>query len=438
MEGEAVSLKILVCDDVDNRAAKWAAALAGVDAGRSVFEVVVPPEDDLVAAIDSLEKRREVARMTSEARPPDLTPEEKRAVATNLFDDVAILVLDYDLFWLGVNRDAEKRSLPTRARLTGEGVAYLVRCYSRCDYIVGLNQFGENTFDLNLRGHLESYADLNIGGVQLGNPGLWGDWVDGFRPSSWPNLLTAAKAQQDRMSFLATRMSSPVLETLNLVDDGYPTVPREALEFLGSDPLALTFEQFAVSGRPRGFDKPDVPWEGEALVRVAASRVAKWLEREVLSGTEALVDRPHLVERFPSVLGATEPDLSMLNKGSYPRENQGTLEHPAVAEAMFAHGSWLSRPAWHWPKLSADSRIDEVADPWSGDAPTFRFCEDVSRFLPEEACLTYSAEVRSSWVTRYVAGPPAISAARQIAPELYDGEFSLAKVTYEPVDVLER
>lgn len=286
-------LKILVCDDVDNRAARWANALKQVDGGRGLLQVVIPADEDLVAAIDSLEKRREVARMTSEQRPPKLSEEDQRAVHSNLFDDVSILILDYDLFWLGVDRDADTRVLPTRARLTGEEVAYLVRCYSRCEYIVGLNQFGDNPFNLNLRGHLTSYADLNIGGVQLGNPGLWGQWVEGFKPSSWPNLLAAPAAQRERTAFLAERMSRPILATLGLVDDEYPIVPREALEFLGTaNPLEVTFSDLAQLGRPHGLDKTDVAWEDSALVKIAASRIAKWLEREVLSGGE--IGRAHV------------------------------------------------------------------------------------------------------------------------------------------------
>lgn len=431
-------MKVLICDDIENRAGRWATALRSVP-GHESLEVVVPPADQLVEAIDSLEKRREVARMTAEERPPTLTADDERSVADNLFDDVAILILDYDLFWLGVDREAETPRLPRRPRLTGEEVAYLVRCYSRCLYIVGLNQFGENTFNLDLGGHVESYADLNIGGKQLGNPGLWGGWVDGYRPSSWPNLLDVAKRQRERSDFLNSRMSLPMLETLGLLEDGFPTVPREALDFLGSgDHVALTFEDFARSGRPRGLDQTDMPWEGQALVRIAASRLAKWLERAVLSGGEALVDRPHLVERFPSLLSHLGADLSAFNRGSYPRGDESPLDHTAAADALFELWFWLSRPAWRWPRLAADTRIEEVADPWSADAPPFRFCEDVSRFLPEEACLTYSADVQSQWVTRHVAGPPAISTARDVAPELYDGEFSLAQIHYEPVDVLER
>ena len=54
-------------------------------------------------------------------------------------------IIDYDL----LGSQAEKS--PTGS-LTGEIIAYLVRCFSRCKLIIGLNQYGSNPFDLTLRG----------------------------------------------------------------------------------------------------------------------------------------------------------------------------------------------------------------------------------------------------------------------------------------------
>ncbi|MDQ1439271.1 MAG: hypothetical protein QOK43_2900 [Acidimicrobiaceae bacterium] len=430
-------MKVLICDDIEKRATRWRSALEPLG---SHLELADNPDDDeVVEAIISLEKRRDVARLRREHKRLEFGPTDESDVGHNLFDDVDMVVLDYDLFWLGADSEAESHPLPTRPRVTGEQLAYLVRCFSRCAYIVGLNQFGENPFNLDLRGHVGSYADLNIGGVQLGNPGLWGETVVGFRPSAWPNLADVVQAQKQRIEFLADRMTQPVLPTLGLIENGYPTVPREALEFFGGlDPTTMTFAEFAVSGTPRGLDITDAPWEPAALIRIAASRVAKWLEREVLAGGEVLVDRPHLVERFPSLLGDGVKDLAAFDLGAYPRPESSLVDHPAAAAALFENGFWLSRPAWWWQRLAVDHRIAEVKDPWDGEEPPVRFCEDVSRFLPQEACLTYSADVHSPWVTRHVAGPKPLSQALGVAPELYEGPFSLSEVVYEPSDVLER
>ena len=78
---------------------------------------------------------------------------------TTEFDDTSIFIIDYDLL-----KSQEAKFL------TGEIIAYVVRAFSECKLIVGLNQFGTNLFDLTLRGHPESFADLNLGIDQLDNP----------------------------------------------------------------------------------------------------------------------------------------------------------------------------------------------------------------------------------------------------------------------------
>ena len=166
-----------------------------------------------------------------------------------------------------------------------------------------LNQFGENSFDLTLRGHPESFADLNLGSTQLHNPGLWGAKTTGYHPWTWPNL----SAEPDRMlalvAWVSGRLDEPIVEALQLLDDsGAPAVSREALRFLGpSDPSAVTFHDFVVDSG-NGLDRNDGLWEPEAASRIAAARLAKWLERLVLAGQDFLVDAPHLISRFPSLL----------------------------------------------------------------------------------------------------------------------------------------
>ena len=106
-------------------------------------------------------------------------------------DNASIFIIDYDLL-SSQEEGEEKNEEFFTGSLTGEIVAYLVRCFSKCKLIIGLNQYGNNPFDLTLRGDLDSFADLNLGGDQLDNPNLWmGDWQDSeqeFRPWSWPNL----------------------------------------------------------------------------------------------------------------------------------------------------------------------------------------------------------------------------------------------------------
>ena len=83
----------------------------------------MPPED-FVSAMAGLQERRDVARTGGDGR--------SAGSSRNLLDDVDVLILDYDLYELGT-----KGSVKAHERVTGEEVAYLARCYSRCRTIVG-------------------------------------------------------------------------------------------------------------------------------------------------------------------------------------------------------------------------------------------------------------------------------------------------------------
>jgi hypothetical protein len=220
---------------------------------------------------------------------------------------------------------------------------------------------------------------------------------------------------------------------------GYPVVSRSAAEFLGpNDPLRITFREFAQSGQPRGLDSTDDIWEDEALLRIAASRVAKWLERAVLSGQEALVDAPHLVERYPSLAGGASSGLDAFD-ATAARGVSATelgLDSASLGRYEFQYTEFLSRPAWHWHALVDAREITEVASPWDAEQVPWRFCEDTSSFLEEDFCLTYVADLDSSFVNRQVVGPPGVSPARETHAELYSSPFSLSQVEYQPADSL--
>src|SRR5712664_2014316 len=163
---------ILVCDDNAQVARNWRSQIEKVCPSNFTAESL--QEDQLITTISQLEERRKNAR-----KPRGV----KVTWHANKFDEADILIVDYDLL-----------NLNGQSYLTGENLAYLARCYSRCKLIVGLNEFGTNDFDLSLKGHPESYADLNLGGQQVSNPGLWtGKW-DGFRPWHWPLLPMALQA----------------------------------------------------------------------------------------------------------------------------------------------------------------------------------------------------------------------------------------------------
>jgi hypothetical protein len=280
---------------------------------------------------------------------------------------------------------------------------------------VGLNRYDrENAFDLSLRGHPESYADVNLSADQLDNPGLWRPPWTGFRPWYWPLLPAAVAAFERRAARVRRHLDDKILAFLGFTPETVSILPRSTIEYLGSgkSPEDTTFRNFvekSVMGlRPK--DKVDETH----MARVAAARVGKWLERVVLPGQEILVDAPHLALRFPSLLrgdikrsrtwdasASLPPSESLWSKKGQLREK--------IQSRRFQQQDWLSRPAWFWNELSKLEEIEEIKNPWSAERPDFVFCEDVSRFLPRQKAREFVADLASPFVRRSVVDPGSCS-----------------------------
>lgn len=395
--------KIVICEDDKGPREELRKRLLAVRAIRDQFDeedVVSPDNSKLREELSLLENRRASAR--SNERTAQSQP--------SWFDDAEILIIDYDL--ININNDnAEVKK--DDIFVTGEQIAYLARCYSHCGFIVALNQFGDNAFDLSLRGHPESYADLNIGASQLDNRGLWEDNVAGFRPWSWPILPEAASAFRKCVKELLkdNNLDKPLLSFLGFDDELTKMLSRSTLEFIeeksrkADPPEKMTSRQFVLRSENglRGKDSEKPP-NVEQLAHIAAARIRLWLDSLVLPGQDILVDAPHLIGRFPSLLvGEKKRQLTTWNKAATLARQPPGIELTRLKMARFAKDQWLTRPAWQWPKLSSDQKIEEVAEPWSspkhGD---YVFCEDISRFLPREAAREFVADLPSSFVRRFV------------------------------------
>lgn len=399
--------KILICDDEERVSKRWKERLEAISSVRSAFEVKTV-DDEFKDTLIDLEKRRRMAR-------DQAIPVPGSDWGDNPFDEAAILIIDYDLLYFN-----------KADYITGEGVAYLARCYSRCDLIVALNQYGENNFDLTLKGNPGSFADMNMGSSQLGNPGLWGEPWDGFRPWYWCMLPQALGAFERRVKDLNGNLDMPILTHLGFPDEVSETLPRATKEFLGcgDTPESVTFKQF-VEDTGNGLRRKDQLLDDECTARIAATRVAKWLDRMVLSGQDVLVDAPHLVSRFPSLLTGNLDKRETWNKtASFQGISNLGIQHRRIQEFRFEKQDWLSRPAWFWGRLSNYDRIAEVADPWSSNRPDLVFCEDLSKFLPREAAREFVADLPSPFVRRFVADPGS-KEVRKFASEL-------RKVNYIP------
>lgn len=389
--------QILVIDDEKGQNEEWKKWLeTAMGSWNDEYEVILEQLDSVVTALNDLHQRRDSARKSQ------LLGGDK-----NLFDNIAILFVDYDLFDLDNKQD-----------MTGELVAYLARCYSSCGLIVAVNQFekGSKIFDLSLSGHPDAFADFHLSPEDLKNSGLWTEPWEGFRPWYWPHIPTAHKNFEARAQLDTEELDTCILEYFGF-EEGF-ALSTSSLEFLTKKgkPEDVTFRSF-VESSGFGLRNKDKTMDDKATARIAVSRLGKWLETLVLPGQNILVDAPHLAYRFPSLMGGNL-ELSQWNKVAHLAEPDGlALNQDVIAKFSFKKNQWLSRPAWFWQKISNLESLPEVADPWSTNRPDFVFCEDVSFFVSEDEAIEFAADLDSPFALRHI---------RKIDGVSYVPEFLLA------------
>ena len=388
--------KILIYDDELEQTERFKDKLEqGLKKARKNQDFVVETlcEDALQCLIEKLQNRQEELRDNGTC--------SKEATE---FDKAAIFIIDYDLL----------KSQATKF-LTGEIIAYIVRCFSECKLIVGLNQYGHNSFDLTLRGHPESFADLNLGVDQLSNPDLWrGDWGDlreDYRPWHWPNLCDSLRNFDRKVTEVRESLDSPIYEVLGFKPDFFQLLPREIVQFIGEDkePDETTFQDFVMrSGnglRPKDSNISDK----DVLARVGAARISKWLERLVLPEQDLLVDAPHLVSRYPSLIVDDTQDIEVWNRTAQLIDySELGLHNKLIETHRFEKDYWISRPAWFWDKLREDESIQEIIEPWATAKIDWVFCEDASCFHIQEECKEFFADTVSPFTRRFVKGFQAV------------------------------
>jgi hypothetical protein len=308
-------------------------------------------------------------------------------------DEAAIFVVDYDLF-------------DTISFLKADDVAYLARCFSRCGLIVEVNHYGHNPFDLTLRGHPQSFADLNIGQEQLGIRGLWGEDGGGFRPWHWPILPDYLDAFEKKIEDVERNLqaNAPICEVIGFAAETFTLLPRSTGEFIGGNPSETRFLEFVVDSG-NGLRRKDAQVRNineEIVARVGAARVSKWLERFVLPGQDILVDAPHLVSRYPSLLSGDRADVETWNKTArLVCYDELGLSTEVIERFRLKKEHWVSRPAWFWRELRECEEIKEVREPWTIERPNWVFCEDTSRFCEEYT--EFVADVDSPFARRFVS-----------------------------------
>ncbi len=315
------------------------------------------------------------------------------------------------------------------ARLAAETVIGYLRAFTDIAYIVSLNKNPSVDFDLRyMFGDYQSQADLALNQDHLGNPRLW-TWTsptDGFAPWYWPCLPDAVARRRRQVEIVRARSGESVWETLQFPTDSRHYLSYRAKAKLMTDACAMdetTFRGFFDRTKAllpadalalgRLADKPVRSAVAiDAVVRLVAGDLDRWLRRDVLGPQDALIDMAHLVARMPFLFEGVE-DIRRWNAALYcgqpPFGMKDDLYASYVEPALFRADAWQGSPCFWWPVLRQDEVLTRMfldSPPW----PDAVFCEDTSTFVevPEAddgtGPLEFESELEGSWPRRFVLG----------------------------------
>ena len=366
---------VLICDDDEDVCDDWVGTVRHVAPEEHYKVLSAPSNKDVQCAAKELF-----------ARQGAVLDQRQRANSECLFDKANILILDYDL--LHVDKD--------NARHTGESLARLARTFSKAEAVVVYNQFREAHFDLSLRGHLSSHADLNLQEDLLGTPGLWTDppW-DGFRPWHWQTLRGAVDTQRARRAWVREHMEEPIVDALGMEHDDAMRLSDAAFGFIAADAKdwqglkRRTFSDF-IRGPANGMCTPTLlESDPDAACRFAGARIGKWLELRVLGPQDVLVDLPHLVQFYPFLLGEDMMELEAWN-AVVSGKDEPRLDIPEAC--WFSPRGVLSRPAVWAQRFEQDAGIRKARGTFDfSSSPPFVFLEDMSTFAPLDTAKQFRA-----------------------------------------------
>lgn len=404
---------VLVYDDDRLLAGRWGGSVQEAHVGARVAHAGKKDFNDLIALLT--ERRAEWRRLKNLSG----------MVRNHPVDSAAVVIVDYDLLRYSRSSDT-----------TGSRLAYLLRCFSRCGFIIVLNEYGTNSFDLRLSSSTDEFADLHVGDAQIGNPGLWQTGFEGYRPWHWPVVPHAAANFDMCVDDVLRNPSQGVLEFFGL-DDYVHRISWRAHDFLATTRKIedVTFGNFVTSG-PGGIARKDelIP---EQAARVAAARIGAILNSIILPEQDLLVDAPHLVSRFPSLIADGCKDVDALNRFRAPIDDGiHKLLSSNLAKHKFRRPHWLWRPVWYWPAISRDEAIDEVDNPWNIQELDAVFCEDISRFVPRAAARDFRAIVSSLFFKRFMFNSNSPGAAAHVGQIGRGGSQDPSLVEYVPQSAL--
>lgn len=376
---------ILLFDDDPDRTESWSDTLRKLPYVTNNFRPESMKITEFNNTIDELMRRQSHFHQGLDYEPKDID-----------LDKADIFIIDFNL--LDVDRGI---------KITGETAAYLSRCFSQCKIIIGINQFmgasanGDNPFDMKLSGYPKSYYDLNIGSKQFENKGLWDADFDGFRPWYWPLLPKMLDDFDKKLDEVKEHVNEPISEILNFGEES-KYFPDSVNNFIGNNPAETSFKEFVLESENGVYAKDrDAPLE--TIARMAISKITQWLEFIILQRQDILIDAPHLVERYPSLLIGDREEIETWNGVvQFQRHDKMNLDHEKIDDFRFLKYYWLSRPVWFWELISENEAIAEVKNPWEKETIPYHFCEDSSRFLIQEECREFTVDFNTPYVRRYI------------------------------------
>ena len=398
-----MTYSVLICDDNQKVCDDWVETVRQV-APEEHYKVLEPP---------SKKEVQEAIRVMF-ARQCALHDERPRTRAACMFDDADILILDYDLLHI----DERK------ARHTGESLAQLARAFTTAGVVVVVNQFGGAHFDLSLRGHLSSHADLNLHADLLGIRGLWTDppW-DGFRPWHWQTLHRAVETQRARQKLVTEHLDEAIVDVLGMREEDLFYLSDTAVGFIAPDARDWagirehTFKSFANCFSNGRCASALFKLDEEAACRFAAARIGKWLERQVLGPQDVLIDLPHMIQRFPFLLG---DDLESPNAWSAAVYGSEEAKSRVPRSCWFQPPNVLSRPAVWAQRLLEQAGIRESRASFDySRVPPWVFLEDTSSFKQLQDAKQFRAGHHNAYDRRF---------AKCVASKIYAPQRRLAFV----------
>ncbi len=314
------------------------------------------------------------------------------------------------------------------ARLTAETIIGYLRAFTDIPYIVSLNKNPHVDFDLRyLFGDYQSLADLALNTKHLANARLWGSNAgDGFAPWYWPQLADAADRRRKQFDFLLEHFDRPVWQALGFPAEAEPYLSRRAKASLSCGVGSIqevTFRAFFDASRAMAPAEKCRLKEiqaasdlaKDAIRRITAYEVDRWIRREVLGPQDVLIDLPHLLAEMPFLLGKRAGQLdewnSVVAATNPPFGLDGPLFDKHVRRTQFEQEIWAPGTCFWWPSLHANEGMTRLFFEANAQWLDVAFCEDVSQFdlAPETdvetvatTVIEFESEVAGSWPRRFI------------------------------------